>query len=763
MKFRNFLIYFILSGFLFSQEIQTKYIQNNEVLPQNLKKMSFSFSDIRFGKTGDFDSVIIDGCDTGEIGGYSIPYKVFSFEIEGEFSVSYVEVKNIEKVEIEKEINLARKEIDESVGGFIPGKFVDSGSSNYRGKTLIVVKIYPFQYNPETKRALFLKKGEVEIYYGEISKNEEKEIKTNYTIQRTAIPISEECIIITPQRYLPYAQRLKNLHEKQDENQPSIRTPVSTRIFTTEEIASLNYGGTNQPPLANLPDSLCPDGGYASRTGTDYPNRENILARRYNDTLARKILSFLLDLADAPGYENSPDFDYYGDGYFTGRNVQHILILGNASDVPPSYYFHSAIWRIPKDSYNAWIPTDYFYACAGKNGLTSLNPYYSVGRIPVSDIDQILYSGLIVSSVDATNRRITANLQNQPQDDLTGKVVIMRTGNATGRQLDISSWAWANGVLTLNFQPTAKMDNISQGDRFDIVDTQFKLQEMDRIVTKLENWVNSINNNQSYFKNISFAGNEDYRTFVKWLGSPSTIASGLTASLYDNELKSLEVINSIDKVEEGGDGNSYVSGLVVKKYFQSNIDPNGNKITNQPYAYLKDDIEKALKNEVDHENGIFYFSGDGGTDRLYLYDGTITSDDILNYPVSTNNNIFICQAPNSAKYDREIWNPPDVNVNFSLGIASLLSGSSSIGFFGPVRETLYRFEWSIDEKGILNYTFHYENEITKLFVKHYHRAKGGKVKIADILTNAQREFWTKNQSNWLPTYKTVPSPIVCPG
>ena len=726
---------------VFTQEIKTQYIKNSGINPSFSKSFNISFSKIEFGKTGDFDSVIIDDCEWDYRSGFAFPYKVISFEIDGEYDVCSAEIIDYKKIDIEKNINLLRNEEAKILDSFLPGIFVECGYSKSRGKTLVSVMIFPFQYNPVKNKGIFLKEGTIEIKYGKEELQESKKISSNFTIQRTATPIPEECIIITPSRYYDLAQRLKDLHESQS----GIGERVATRIFTTEQIASLNYGASGEPPLADFPNSLCPDGGFSNRTGSDYPNRENILAKKYNDTLARKILSFLLDLADAPGYSNRPDPPYDGDGYFTGRNVQHILILGNAVDVPPSYYVHAPFWDISKDTYNAWVPTDYFYACAGKDGLTSLNPYYSVGRIPVSDIDKILISGLTVASVDATNRRITTNLSDNP-GDLSGKQVVMRTGGATGRYLDISSSSWAGGILTLNFHPSAKMDGIAAGDRFDIIDPNEKYNQLNQIVTKLENWVNSINQNYSYFKNISFAGNGEEYIEAKWLGSPGVSNTGFATTFYWNELSSLEVINTIDKIEEGGDGNSYVAGLGVKKYFESNIDASGNKIQNQPYGYLKDDIEKALKNETNHENGILYFSGDGGTDYLILSDGLIFSEDLLDYPYSIKNNVIISHAINSAKFDREIWNAP--NITYSLGLASLLSPSCSIAYIGPVRGIVYQLIWNISEKGILNYSQKYINELTKLFVKHYHRAKGGKLKISDILTNAQREYWTKNQSNW---------------
>jgi len=733
----------LFSYFIFSEAIQTQYIKNSEISPSYSKSFNISFSKIEFGKTGDFDSVIVDDCEWDYRGGLAIPYKAISFEIDGEYDVYSAEILDYKTIDIDKNINLLRNEEAKIIDSFFPGIFLECGYSKNRGKTLISVIVFPFQYNPVKNKGIFLKEGVIEIKYGKDEEKESKKISLDYTVKATrrATPIPEECIIITPSRYADLAQRLKNLHE----NQSGIGDKVSTRIFTTEQIASLRYGETDQPPLASFPDSLCPDGGFSNRTGTDYPNRENILAKRYNDTLARKILSFLLDLADAPGYYNSPDPPYTGEGYYTGRNVQHILILGNAVDVPPSYYIHAPYWDISKDTYNAWVPTDYFYACAGKDGITSLNPYYSVGRIPVVDIDNILISGLVVVSVDTTNRRITANLAFNP-GDLSGKQVVMRSGNAAGRYLDISSYSWAGGVLTLNFLPTAKMDGVAVNDRFDIVDTDAKYTQLAQIVTKLENWVNSINQDYSYFKNISFAGNNGVEYIeAKWLGSPGITNTGFASTFYWDELSSLEVINTIDKLEEGGDGNSYVAGLGVKKYFESNLDANGNKIQNQDYGYLKQDIENALNNQTNHENGIFYFSGDGGTDYLFLSDGIISSDNLLNYSSSTKNNIFISHALNSAKFDREIWNAP--GITYSLGIASLLSQSCSIAYFGPVRGTVYQLIWNISEKGILNYSQKYANELTKLFVKYYHR-KGEKVKISDIITNAQREYWTKNQSNW---------------
>ncbi|MGC8977426.1 MAG: CFI-box-CTERM domain-containing protein, partial [Candidatus Ratteibacteria bacterium] len=739
MRFKIILFfYFLYSFFLFSNQIQTQYIQNPNAKPEYSKKFKISFSNIYFGKTGDFDSIIIDDCQWLYKEGFSFPYKIIKIEIDGEYDVSYVKISNFKTIEIENQLNLLKENDTKKEDKFYPGIFVECGSSVNRGKTFISVLIYPFQYNPVKNKGIFLKDGEIEVFYGEKEKIENKIKTDNFTILINATPIPEECIIITPLRYYNLAVRLKNLHE----NQSGIGTSVSTRIFTTEDIALLNYGGTGQPPLASFPDSLSPDGGFASRTGTGYPNRESILAPRYNDILARKILSFLLDLADAPGYENSPDPPYDGSGYFTGRNVQHILILGNTVDVPPSYYVH--VGNFGNDKYDAWIPTDYFYACSGKDGLINLNPYYSVGRIPVVDTDNVLISNLTVASVDAANRRITANYGSNP-GNLAGKQVRMKTGGANGRYLDISSSSYAGGILTLNFQPTAKMDGIAAGNIFDIIDTTQKYDQLDSIITKLENWVNSINSDYSYFKNISFGGNKVELAEAKWRRTSGVVNTGFVSALYWNELSSLEVINSIDKIEEGGDGNSYVAGLGVKKYFESNIDANGNKITNQQYGYLKNDIENLLKNAIGHENGIFYFSGDGKTDSISLYDANISSNELLNYPVTTKNNIFISHAFNSAVFDREIWN---IGITYSFGISSLLSPACSIAYYGPVRGSLWSLIYNIDEKGILHYSQKYINELTKLVIKHYHRAKGGKVKISDIITGAQREYWTNNQSNW---------------
>ncbi|HRR95791.1 MAG TPA: hypothetical protein P5150_03545 [Candidatus Ratteibacteria bacterium] len=728
---------------LYSSDIITEYVQNSEVKENYSKKIDIKIENVKFGKTGDFNSIIFDDCKYTERNGYQIPCHVITFEVAGEYEVSRAVIKPETFMDIEKEINLPRNENAKIENNFIPGKFIETGSSSYNGKTLISLKIFPLQYNPETKKTIFLTSGEVEIFYGEENVSQ-KALSKNISPLRYGNPLSAECIIITPQKYLPYAERLKTLHE----SQTGIGVPVDTSIITTEEINSLAYGATNQPPLAAFPDNLCPDGGFVGKTGTDYPNRNNILAKKYNDTLAKKILSFILDCADAPGYYNDPD-THDGDGYYTARNLQHIVILGNAADVPPSYYFHSAILGISTDSFNAWVPTDYFYGSAGKAGIT-LNPYYSVGRIPVSDISRSIYTGLIVNSVDTT-RRIITTITSDPEEDLAGKTIVMNTGDAAGRQLDISSSSYnsTTGVLTLNISSAAKMDGIAAGNRFNIVDNNDKFNQLEDIILKLENWVRSINSNPAYFKKIGFAGNEKELFSAKWSATVGVQNSGFASALYWNELSSLEVINSIDKIEEGGDGKSYVSGLEVKKYFESNIKPDKTPISLDEKCYLKSHIEEVLKN-ID-ETGIFYFSGDGGVNYLSLKDGIITADNILSYSVKTKNNIFISQASNSAMFDREIWNPYGIDFYYSFGAASLLSPACSIAYFGPVRSNMSYLHWSIDENGVLNYNQEYTNELTKKVIKYYHKTKGGIAKISDIITSAQKEYYTENQSSWNAT------------
>ncbi len=65
--------------------------------------------------------------------------------------------------------------------------------------------------------------------------------------------------------------------------------------------------------------------------------------------------------------------------------VNYLIIVGGASDIPPSYYYFSPLEYVMVGLYNAWIPTDFFYADLNLDFV----PDVYVGRIPFSNVNML--------------------------------------------------------------------------------------------------------------------------------------------------------------------------------------------------------------------------------------------------------------------------------------------------------------------------------------------------------------------------------------
>ncbi len=82
-------------------------------------------------------------------------------------------------------------------------------------------------------------------------------------------------------------------------------------------------------------------------------------AGKFNYTLAKKIRKFL-----------------------SQQNSSYVILFGNATVIPPSYYYFDKYYYDPYDGYNSWVPTDLFYAVFDEENLTIK---HSVGRILVNN------------------------------------------------------------------------------------------------------------------------------------------------------------------------------------------------------------------------------------------------------------------------------------------------------------------------------------------------------------------------------------------
>lgn len=155
-------------------------------------------------------------------------------------------------------------------------------------------------------------------------------------------------VIIFPESFRPAAERFKSFHKKYES--------VSSLLISIEAIDKKEKVPSRQPHFD----------GWAKRK----PAKINIKGYKYN--LALKIIAYLEKLNKS-------------------QPISSVLILGNASLVPPSYYFYEN-YAPPSgnnlvDDYTSWIPSDLFYASPDLD----LVMQWPAGRIPVDTNEEAIH------------------------------------------------------------------------------------------------------------------------------------------------------------------------------------------------------------------------------------------------------------------------------------------------------------------------------------------------------------------------------------
>jgi len=215
---------------------------------------------------------------------------------------------------------------------FYPGAIVKVRVAHgLHGKTLIFLYVSPVQYNPATSTLIFVKKLSIVVSYGSI-----KEVKYN----------PKGLLILTTEKLLPYVNKYLVPIYKQ--------LGYQVTVVTTEYIWK-HYKPA--PPITEYP-------GYysflmAAKSGAPVAGEliPWYIQQYYNATLALKIIQFLRQ---------------------TLGNYSYMLIVGGAREVPPSFYYFSYMEFRYVSLYDAWIPTDIFYASPDYD----LIPNIYVGRLP---------------------------------------------------------------------------------------------------------------------------------------------------------------------------------------------------------------------------------------------------------------------------------------------------------------------------------------------------------------------------------------------
>ncbi|WP_337954317.1 C25 family cysteine peptidase [Aciduliprofundum sp. MAR08-339] len=231
---------------------------------------------------------------------------------------------------------------------FYPYKVYSYTVSRSRDGVEVNVYLYPVRYNPVTNEIRVLTNAVVSVNY-ELGK-----------LKSGSAPIDVPNIIITSPQLKAQAQRLANFHNS---------TGLTSWVVTTTWIAK-NFQPAPNPPVNGYANSTTDP--YAYFNNATLPLDKSAIIG-YNYTLAKKIIAFLQN-----------------ESY--GSNVEYVTIFGNARMVPPSYYWTDQYMYLLaylgySDMYDAWIPTDAFYAQPNYNSTHfSYEPRFYFGRIPVNPL-----------------------------------------------------------------------------------------------------------------------------------------------------------------------------------------------------------------------------------------------------------------------------------------------------------------------------------------------------------------------------------------
>ena len=306
---------------------------------------SFQLEGLSKGSSGNYLTVNFDGFD-GRIsvpGCPALPYKVHVIEVLGDAVIDEIGVNpspisyTVEQlsrkvlpapnpmfygcIENQKLVYEESSDIytaDKYFPGSLLAYYVGHGSG---GKTLITMQLYPLQYNPVTSKLMIFNSIKVSV---------------KYHVEEYQQP-SEKMVIITTSELNGSVLPLAEFY--------------NTIIGLSTEIKTTNWIYSTYPLAKNITEY---SGFYAP---VQLDPSYYMLVNNYNWTLALRIVSYLKD-----------------------TNPTHVLLVGGADIVPPSFYYQSPFISGYRPWWG-WVPTDYFYASTDYD----LIPERSVGRIPFND------------------------------------------------------------------------------------------------------------------------------------------------------------------------------------------------------------------------------------------------------------------------------------------------------------------------------------------------------------------------------------------
>ncbi len=300
-------------------------------------------SSLKFSKIEEYDLIQIEGLKSFTNPGEPLmPVKSYSLSFGNDIDIIRVMETNIELLKLSGSFriyptppppmwddifsrDIQPDEIVYNSEALFPGRHFtyDIGRD---GKSInLFLRVYPLQYAPKLGEVSIITDLTVEIQY-----------RVGRSSDISPEDFSSECVIITPTEFYWQARDLAQFHEN--------TAGVSSTIVNTTWIDA-NYNEAEDPPFLGYSDNSLP--GWSSVINYDY-------------SLAKKIVAFLNDTSEHP-------------------NLSYVLLYGNGTLVPPSYYFYDEYMGGFFD-YEAWIPTDFFYGSPDHD----ISPSLLVGRLPAN-------------------------------------------------------------------------------------------------------------------------------------------------------------------------------------------------------------------------------------------------------------------------------------------------------------------------------------------------------------------------------------------
>ena len=284
-----------------------------------------------------------------------LPVKTFIVELDKDAEVYGVEVVAGSFTKVQGEVRIVPSPQaflpkqnwvipDEAVyrlNTLFPGSLVryDRGCDNERQH--VFVRFFPLQYVPAKKEATIVTQATIRLYYGPGARQARLEgipaSGGSPGVNGRITTPSAKCVIICPSALQDQGQRLARFHTHEE--------GIRSVVVTTEAIRAA-YTPVEDPPFE----------GWKNRELGGWK-----IAGDYDYALAKQIIAYLRDQAGHP-------------------RLEFVTILGDATLVPPSYYYYFALTQNESDYYHKWIPTDLFYASPDYD----LVPNYHIGRLSVS-------------------------------------------------------------------------------------------------------------------------------------------------------------------------------------------------------------------------------------------------------------------------------------------------------------------------------------------------------------------------------------------